>query len=247
MCWKGALLLFVMHLFTQESSALIQHLVLIEAQLFLNQAFQMGWLKHKEVKRLVWGHTANQWLCLDWSPELFKATTPWLLKRQFYPLWSDLITMKKKREKTVPSKLQPASKELFYLEEAVAFQCLDGPGQTRGVWYWCTVSPTSRLYNPHAPVGWLCTAAAASSFLLAFLPAVRQITKFTVSWSWNLSSRHERSSAVRTWGGAQALAATAWTRQPRQHISADWAAGTWSPALLSTALSVPFQLSHRLG
>lgn len=42
MCWKGALLLFVMHLFTQESSALIQHLVLIEARVFLNQAFQMG-------------------------------------------------------------------------------------------------------------------------------------------------------------------------------------------------------------
>ena len=41
MCWKGALLLFAMHLFTQESSALIRHLVLIEGQLFLNQAFQM--------------------------------------------------------------------------------------------------------------------------------------------------------------------------------------------------------------
>lgn len=100
MCWKGTLLLFVMHLFTQESSALIQHLVLIEAQLFLNRAFQMGWLKHKEVKRLVWGHTASQWLCLDTSPELFKATTPWLLKRQFYPLWSDLITMKKRCDKS---------------------------------------------------------------------------------------------------------------------------------------------------
>lgn len=113
MCWKGTLLLFVMHLFTQESSVLIQHLVLIEAQLFLNWAFQMGWLKHKEVKRLVWGHTASQWLCLDLSPELFKATTPWLLKRQFYPLCSDLISMKKKYDKSSPLKAAACLKRVI--------------------------------------------------------------------------------------------------------------------------------------
>lgn len=244
MCWKGALLLFVMHLFTQESSALIRHLVLIEGQLFLNQAFQMGWLKHKEVKRLVWGHTASQWLCLDWSPELFKATIPWLSKdTASFP--HEVVAPKKTWKKNGPLKAAACCDS--YLLKPVAFNIWMDPCQNTGVRYWYTVSSISVLHNPPSPIGQLCTAATVCSFLLTFHPAVQQIMKFSVRQSWNLSSRQERSSELRTCGRARALVATAWTGRHRQHIPADWPTGTLSPALFLITTKYTLQFMSQAG
>lgn len=240
MCWKEALLLFVIHLFTQESSALIQHLVLIEGQLFLNQAFQMGWLKHKEVKRLVWGHTASQWLCLDWSPELFKATTPWLLKTQLHsPMkWS----LRRRHEKNGP--LKAAAWCVSYLLKPVVFNVWMDPCQTRGMWYWYTVASTSVLPNAHSPIGQLCTAAAVHSFLLIFHPAAQQVMKFTVRQSWNLSSRQERSSQLKTCGRAWALVPGLLVHG---NVPADCPTGTVSPALFLLTTKYTLQSMPQAG